>query len=59
MTLRIKVLVSLAVFGGFASLYSILEYPAQEWLRFSVYLAAILLSSGMKVGLPKMNARCL
>jgi putative nucleotidyltransferase with HDIG domain len=53
MTLRIKALVCLAVAGAFASLWSILGHPAQHWLHFFVYLAAILLSSGMKVGLPK------
>src|ERR1700691_3610719 len=53
MTLRIRALVCLAVVGGMASLWSILGHPAQHWLRFFVYLAAILLSSGMKVGLPK------
>jgi putative nucleotidyltransferase with HDIG domain len=53
MTLRIKALVCLAVAGAVASLWSILGYPAQHWLHFFVYLAAILLSSGMKVGLPK------
>ena len=39
--------------GGVVNLCSILGHPAQQWLRFSVYLVAILLSSGMKVGLPK------
>jgi putative nucleotidyltransferase with HDIG domain len=53
MALRIKALVCLAVVGGIASLWSILGHPAQLWLYFFVYLAAILLSSGMKVGLPK------
>jgi putative nucleotidyltransferase with HDIG domain len=53
MAIRIRVLVCLAVVGGVASLCSILEHPAQQWLRFFVYLAVILLSSGMKVGLPK------
>jgi putative nucleotidyltransferase with HDIG domain len=53
MTLRIKALVCLAVAGAAASLWSILGHPAQHWLHFFVYLAAILLSSGMKVGLPK------
>jgi putative nucleotidyltransferase with HDIG domain len=53
MALRIKTLVCLAVVGGIANLSSILGHPAQQWLRFFVYLAAILLSSGMKVGLPK------
>jgi putative nucleotidyltransferase with HDIG domain len=53
MALRIKALVCLAVVGGVASFWSILGHPAQHWLHFIVYLAAILLSSGMKVGLPK------
>jgi putative nucleotidyltransferase with HDIG domain len=53
MAIRIKALVCLAVVGGIANLCSILGHPAQHWLRFFVYLAAILLSSGMKVGLPK------
>jgi putative nucleotidyltransferase with HDIG domain len=53
MALRIRVLVCLAVVGGIASLWSILGHPAQHWVHFAVYLAAILLSSGMKVGLPK------
>ena len=53
MTLRIKTLVCLAVVGSVASLWSILGHPPQHWIHFAVYLAAILLSSGMKVGLPK------
>ena len=53
MALRIKALVCLAVVGAAASLWSILGHPAQHWIHFIVYLAAILLSSGMKVGLPK------
>jgi putative nucleotidyltransferase with HDIG domain len=53
MTFRIKGLVALALIGGAASLWSVLGHPAQHWIYFSVYLAAILLSSGMKVGLPR------
>ncbi|MGD0892676.1 MAG: HD domain-containing phosphohydrolase [Terracidiphilus sp.] len=53
MALRIKALVCLAVAGGVASLWSIRGYTGHHWLHFFVYLAAILLSSGMKVGLPK------
>jgi putative nucleotidyltransferase with HDIG domain len=53
MALRIKALVCLAVVGAIANVWSILGHPAQQWLHFFVYLAAILLSSGMKVGLPK------
>ena len=46
MALRVKVLVCLAVAGAFASLGTILGYPAQHWIYFIVYLAAILLSWG-------------
>jgi putative nucleotidyltransferase with HDIG domain len=53
MALRIKAFVCLAVVGGIVNLCLIIEHPAQQWLRFFVYLVAILLSSGMKVGLPK------
>ena len=53
MTLRVKALVCAVVVGGILSFYSAIGYPAQQWLHFSVYLAAVLLSSGMKVALPK------
>jgi putative nucleotidyltransferase with HDIG domain len=53
MALRIKAIVCLAVIGSIANVGSILGHPVQQWFRFFVYLAAILLSSGMKVGLPK------
>jgi putative nucleotidyltransferase with HDIG domain len=53
MALRIKALVCLVLVGAVASVWSILGHPAQQWLHFFVYLAAVLLSSRMKVGLPK------
>ena len=53
MAFRIKALVCLAVVGGIANVWSILDHPAHQWVRFFVYLTAILVSSGMKVGLPK------
>ncbi len=55
MTLRAKALVGAVATGAFLSLYSVREHPAQQWLHFWVYLAAILLSSGMKVAMPKSN----
>lgn len=55
MALRVKLLVCLAVAGAFASLGTVLGHPAEHWIYFVVYLAAVLLSSGMKVGLPKSN----
>ena len=56
MTLRVKILICVVVAGGIASFYSATGYPAHDWLHFSVYLAAVLLSSGMKVGLPKTES---
>lgn len=53
MTLRVKVLVCVVVAGGVASYFAAFGHPAQEWLHFFVYLAAVLLSSGMKVAMPK------
>lgn len=53
MTLRAKALVCAVVAGAIASLCSTVGHPAQQWIHFLVYLAAILLSSGMKVAMPK------
>jgi putative nucleotidyltransferase with HDIG domain len=56
MALRIKALVCLVLIGAVASVWSILGHPAEQWLHFFAYLAAVLLSSRMKVGLPKTEA---
>jgi diguanylate cyclase (GGDEF)-like protein/putative nucleotidyltransferase with HDIG domain len=53
MTLRVKALVCVVVAGAISSLYSTAGHPAQHWIHFFVYLVAILLSSGMKVAMPK------
>lgn len=53
MMLRVKALVCVVVAGAVASLYLTSGYQAQQWVHFFVYLAAILVSSGMKVGMPK------
>jgi diguanylate cyclase (GGDEF)-like protein/putative nucleotidyltransferase with HDIG domain len=53
MTFRVKALVCSVVAGAIASLYSTSGHVSVEWLHFFVYLAAILLSSGMKVAMPK------
>ena len=53
MTFRVKALVCLVMAGAVASLYSTSGHSNREWLHFFVYLVAILLSSGMKVALPK------
>ncbi|HUB51215.1 MAG TPA: HD domain-containing phosphohydrolase [Terracidiphilus sp.] len=55
MQLRTKVLVCAVVAGAAASLYSAKGHPERQWLHFIVYLIAILLSSGMKVAMPKSD----
>ncbi len=56
MTLRMKALVCVVVFGGVLNFYLVVHYPTDQWLHFFVYLFVVLLSSGMKVGLPKSDA---
>lgn len=56
MPIRVKVLVSTVVAGAIASLFAVRGHPQEQWLHFFVYLAAILLSSGMKVAMPKSEA---
>jgi putative nucleotidyltransferase with HDIG domain len=53
MTFRVKALVCVVVAGAIASLRSASGHPAQQWDHFFVYLAVLLLSSGMKVAMPK------
>ncbi len=56
MTMRGKALVCVVVAGAIASLSSTSGHPATQWLHFFVYLVAILLSSGMKVAMPRAEA---
>jgi len=53
MTLRLRALVLLVLAGAVASLYATPWHANRQWFHFFVYLAAILLSSGMKVALPR------
>jgi diguanylate cyclase (GGDEF)-like protein/putative nucleotidyltransferase with HDIG domain len=55
MTFRAKALVCAVVAGAIASVYSTPGYPSSQWVHFFVYLVAILLSSGMKVAMPKSD----
>jgi len=55
MKFRTKVLVCAVVAGAAVSLYSAQGHPQGLWLHFLVYLIAILLSSGMKVAMPKSD----
>lgn len=57
MALRVNALVCVVVAGAIASLFSISGHSAaHQWLHFFVYLVAILLSSEMKVAMPKSEA---
>lgn len=56
MTFRAKALVCAVVAGAIACLYSTPGYASSQWVHFFVYLAAILLSSGMKVAMPKTDS---
>jgi len=52
-SIRVNTLVSVVVAGAIASLFVVRGHPQQQWIHFFIYLTAILLSSGMKVALPK------
>jgi putative nucleotidyltransferase with HDIG domain len=55
MTRRARALVCVVVAGAVASLYSVHAQPGRRWLELAVYLVAILVSSNMKVPMPKSN----
>ncbi|MGA7107677.1 MAG: HD domain-containing phosphohydrolase [Terracidiphilus sp.] len=53
MTSRGKAFVCLIFTGAAVSIFSTIGYPEAQWVQFIIYLVAILLSSGMKVAMPK------
>ncbi len=53
MPIRVKALVCAVVAGAIASLFAVRGHAHVQWVHFSVYLTVILLSSGMKVAMPK------
>ena len=53
MKLQVKALILSVVAGGVVCFLTSLHAPSVLWIRFGVYLGAVLLSSGMKVTLPK------
>jgi len=53
MKFQVQALICVVVAGAIASVRSTYGHPAEHWGYFLVYLAAILLSSGMKVAMPK------
>ncbi len=50
---RVRALVCVVVAGAIACLSVVRGHAAQQWIHFFVYLVVILLSSGMKVAMPK------
>ncbi len=55
MKLRAKALIGMVVAGGLVSALSALGQPGRQWLHFGIYLIAVLVTSGMKVALPKTD----
>ena len=55
MLFRAKILLALIVGSGVVSFYCSLGYAPRHWIYFAVYLVAVLLSSGMKVGMPRSD----
>ncbi|HEV2136092.1 MAG TPA: HD domain-containing phosphohydrolase [Terracidiphilus sp.] len=55
MTRQARALVGVVVAGAIASLYSVHAQPGRRWLELAVYLVFILISSNMKVPMPKCN----
>src|SRR5580700_5736467 len=55
MTRQAKALVCVVVAGAVASLWSVHAQPGRRWMELTVYLVAILISSNMKVPMPKSN----
>ena len=53
MPIRVKALVCVVVSGAVMSVFVVRGHPAHQWIHFFVYLTVILLSSGMKVAMPK------
>ncbi len=53
MDLRVKLLIGVVLVCAALSTAWAAQFMGQSWLRFAVYLAAVLLGSGLKVILPK------
>jgi len=53
MPVRVKVLITLMLAAAVWSVKWASGPPSHDWVRFGVYLAAVLLSSGMKVAMPR------
>ncbi len=55
MVLRVKLFVGLMLVAAVLAVRWASGYSSHHWIRFAVYLAAVLLSSGFKVAMPKRD----
>ena len=53
MSLRTKIQIALTILLGIASTATAAHYSSGHWMEFSLFLVAVLLSSGFKVALPR------
>jgi len=53
MPIRVKTLIVCEMLAAFLSIKVACGFPSHSWFRFAVYLVAVLLSSRLKVALPK------
>ena len=53
MPIRVKTLIVCELLAALLSIKVAFGFPSHSWFRFAVYLIAVLLSSGLKVALPK------
>src|ERR1700676_106143 len=53
MSIRVKLLIAFEILAAGISIKMAAAYPSHSWFRFTVYLIAVLLSSGFKVAMPK------
>src|SRR5665213_11734 len=53
MTNRIRLLVAAMLIAAGFSIKVAAQFPSHDWVRFCVYLAVVLLSSSLKVAMPK------
>src|SRR5580698_1356462 len=52
MTTRVKLLVAAMLVAAGYTAWMSASFPSHDWIRFAVYLTAILLSSSLKVAMP-------
>jgi hypothetical protein len=53
MSIRVNLLIAFEILAAGISMKMAAAYPSHSWFRFTVYLIAVLLNSGLKVAMPK------